>query len=385
MDLEFTEEQERVREGAIAFARADLQPDVLRQEPSHAFPFGLWRKCAAFGVQGLPMPKEYGGRGMDALSTVIAMEALGYGCADQGLLFSIHAQLWSVQTPICKFGTPAQKEKYLPKLCDGTWIGAHCMSEPASGSDSFHLSTSAVRKDDRYILNGSKEFVTNGPVADLLLVFATVDPTKGIWGLIAFLVETTTRGVVRGAKDDKLGLNTAQMGSVTFEDCEIPTECVLGREGQGSAIFNHSMAWERSCILASTVGAMQHQLERSTQYAKDRRQFGKPIGSFQLVASRLVDMKVRLETARLLLYQTASGLAKGDLSTMTAAIAKLYISECAVQSSLDAIQIHGARGVSKAFGIEGDLRDAMAGRIYSGTSEIQRLIIARGMGLPADC
>jgi alkylation response protein AidB-like acyl-CoA dehydrogenase len=382
MDFAWSTEQLKLKDAVIQFAQRELDQDVLARETSTVFPREEWKKCASFGIQGLPLPKEYGGRDCDILTTMLAMEALGYGCRDNGLLFSIHAHMWSVLMPILKFGTVDQKRRYLPRLCDGTWIGAHGMSEPGSGSDAFSLQTQAVKKGDHYIVNGSKAFVTNGPFADLIMLFATVDPAKKMFGVTGFLIEATTKGLILGKKGEKMGLNTAQMGEVFLEDCEIPCENVLGGEGQGAVIFNYSMGWERSCILASTVGAMQRQLETCIRYARERRQFGKPIGSFQLLASKLVDMKVRLETARLILYRTAWSQLTGALTPMDAAMAKLYISECAVQSALDAIQIHGARGYSKDVGVERDLRDAIAGRIYSGTSEIQRLIIARGLGLP---
>lgn len=382
MDFAWSTEQLKFKDAVIQFAQRELDQDVLARETSTVFPREEWKKCASFGIQGLPLPKEYGGRDCDILTTMLAMEALGYGCRDNGLLFSIHAHMWSVLMPILKFGTVDQKRRYLPRLCDGTWIGAHGMSEPGSGSDAFSLQTQAVKKGDRYIVNGSKAFVTNGPFADLIMLFATVDPAKKMFGVTGFLIEATTKGLVLGKKGEKMGLNTAQMGEMFLEDCEVPCENVLGGEGQGAVIFNYSMGWERSCILASTVGAMQRQLETCVRYAKERRQFGKAIGSFQLLASKLVDMKVRLETARLILYRTAWSQLTGALTPMDAAMAKLYISECAVQSALDAIQIHGARGYSKDVGVECDLRDAIAGRIYSGTSEIQRLIIARGLGLP---
>jgi alkylation response protein AidB-like acyl-CoA dehydrogenase len=341
----------------------------------------LWRACADFGIQGLPIPEEYGGSGQDPLTTMLAMEALGRGCPDQGLLFSIHAHMWSIEMPILKFGTPEQRARYLPKLCDGSMIGAHGMTEPDTGSDAFGMRTRAVRQGDHYVLNGSKMFVTNAPEADLLLAFATVAPERGMWGITAFLIERNTPGLSIGNHIDKMGLTTSPMAEVVLEDCEIPAENLLGREGQGSVIFNHSMAWERSCILASTVGALDRQLDECVLYARERHQFGKPIGSFQLVAARIADMKVRLETARLLLYRAAWTHSSGGNNALEGALAKLYISEAAVQSGLDAIQIHGGYGFMKEFGIERDLRDAVGARLYSGTSEIQRLLIARHLGL----
>jgi alkylation response protein AidB-like acyl-CoA dehydrogenase len=309
------------------------------------------------------------------------MEALGYGCRDQGLLFSLHAQMWSIEMPILKFGTDAQKRRYLPHLCDGSWIGAHGMSEPESGSDAFGLRTRAERRGDTYVLNGSKTFVTNAPEADLMLVFATVAREKGMWGVTAFLIERETKGLTVGRNIEKMGLSTSPMAELFLEDCEVPVEGMLGREGQGAAIFNHSMAWERACILGSTVGAMERQLDECLSYGKTRHQFGKPIGNFQLVAAKIADMKVRLETARLLLYRAAWAHACGESNALEGAIAKVYISEAAVQSALDAIQLHGGYGYMKEFDSERELRDAIGGRLYSGTSEIQRLIIARNLGL----
>ncbi len=381
MDFAWSEEQLQFRESVIDFARGSLNAGLLERESAGEFSRDLWGKCAEFGIQGLPFPEEYGGTGADVITTMLAMEALGYACKDHGLLFSIHAQMWSVAMPILSFGTEQQKDRCLTKLCNGTWVGAHGMSEPDSGSDAFGLRTRAQRDGDRYILNGTKMFVTNAPVADLFLAFATVDKDKGMWGVTAFLIENGTKGLSVSKKIEKMGLTTSPMAEVIFEDCEVPVENLLGLEGQGATIFNHSMGWERSCILASDVGAMERQLETCIDYARTRRQFGKPIGSFQLVSSKIADMKVRLETAKLLLYRAAWTQANKGENAMEAAIAKVYISEAAVQSALDAIQVHGGYGYMKEFEVERELRDSIGGKLYSGTSEIQRLIIARYLGL----
>ena len=384
MDFAWSDEQLKFRETVLQFAQRELNQDLLARDTAGALPRDLWRKCAEFGIHGLPIPEEYGGSHADVLTTMLAMEALGYGCRDNGLLFAIHAHMWSVQMPILKFGTEEQKRRYLPKLCDGSWVGAHGMTEPDSGSDAFSLKTRAVRQGDRYLLNGSKMFVTNAPEADLALIFASVDEKKGMWGVTGFLIERGTKGLTVGKQIDKMGLSTSPMAEVVLENCEVPAGNVLGHEGQGSAIFNHSMGWERSCILASTVGAMERQLDMGLRYVRTRRQFGKPIGSFQLVASKIVDMKMRFETSRLLLYKTAWSQAQGSMNALDAALSKLYISESAVQSALDAVQIHGGYGYTKECEVERELRDVIAGRIYSGTSEIQRLIIARSLGLSAE-
>jgi hypothetical protein len=255
------------------------------------------------------------------------------------------------------------------------------MTEPGSGSDAFALRTRAERAGDRYVLNGSKTFVTNAPEADVFLVFATVDPARGIWGVTCFLVDRDTPGLKVGRHIEKMGLTTSPTAEVFIEDCSVHAENRLGQEGQGTVIFNHSMSWERGCILGSTVGAMEWQLERCLQHAKDRVQFGRRVGDFQLVASRLADMRMRLETARLMLYRAARALDTGVDAALYGAMAKLLISEAAVQSSLDAVQVFGGYGYASEYGMERQLRDAVGGTLYSGTSEIQRLLIARNLGL----
>jgi alkylation response protein AidB-like acyl-CoA dehydrogenase len=381
MDFSWTDEQLSLRDSVLGFAREALNEGFVEREAAGIFSRDLWQACAAFGIHGLPVPEEFGGSNQDILTTMLAMEALGKGCQDQGLLFSIHAHMWSIVMPILKFGTPEQRLHYLPKLCDGTWIGAHGMTEPDTGSDAFGLRTRADRRGDQYVLNGSKMFVTNAPESDVVLVFATVNARRGMWGVTAFLVDRSTPGMSIGNRIPKMGLTTSPMAEVVFDDCVVDAGCMLGREGQGSAIFNHSMAWERSCILASTVGAMERQLETCLAYAQERHQFGRQIGSFQLVAAKLADMKVRLETSRLLLYRAAWTQASGENNALDGAMAKLYISESAVQSALDAIQIHGGYGFMKEYLVERDLRDNIGARLYSGTSEIQRLIVARHLGL----
>ncbi len=381
MDFAWSDEQLAFREAVVDFAGKTLNERLEEREPAGEFPRDLWEACAGFGIQGLPFPTEYGGTDTDLLTTMLAMEGLGYACKDHGLLFSIHAHMWSVAMPILGFGTAEQKSRYLPGLIDGTLVGAHGMSEPDSGSDAFSLRTRAEKHGDRYVLNGTKTFVTNAPVADLFLAFASVDRERGMWGVTAFVIERDTPGLSVGRAIGKMGLKTSPMAEVTFTDCELPAEARVGQEGQGARIFNHSMGWERSCILATDVGAMERQLETSIEYARTRQQFGKPIGSFQLVASKIVDMKLALETSRLLLYRAAWAQAEGHEAGIEAALAKLHISESAVQAALDAIQVHGGYGYMTEFEVERELRNMIGGRLYSGTSEIQRLIIARHLGL----
>jgi len=381
MDFSWTEEQLSYKKGVVEFANKELNEGMIERDRDGSFSRALWKKCADFGIQGMATPDEYGGSDADILTAMLTMEGLGYACHDNGLIFAINAQMWSVMMPIMTFGTEAQKQRYLPGLCNGELIGAHGMTEPNTGSDAYHLKTRAVPSGDGYILNGSKMFVTNAPVADMAVVFATVDPSKGMWGITAFLIDIGTPGFTVSRGIEKMGLRTSPMGELILQDCFVPAEGRLGPVGAGSRIFNHSMEWERSCILASNLGAMERQLERSIEYARDRTQFDQPIGKFQSVANRIVDMKIRLETARLLLYKVAWLKKMGKPSAMEAAMAKYYLSECFVQSGIDAIRTLGGYGYMTEFEVERDLRDAIGGTIYSGTSDIQRNIIARLLGL----
>ncbi len=381
MDFSLSAEQLELKAAAVDFARQELDKDLAARDEAGEFSRQAWRACAKFGVQGLPVPAALGGAGADILTTVVVMEALGYGCHDNGLLFSLNAQMWSLQLPLVKFGSPEQQQAYLPGLMSGDLIGVHAMTEPESGSDAFSMRTRVERQGDDYVLNGTKLYITNAPVADVVLVFAA-DPGKPrMAGISAFLVEKGTPGftVTRGL--DKMGLRTSPMGEVVLDDCRVPASSRLGSEGAGMAIFNSSMAWERSCILASAVGAMQRQLEACVDYARMRKQFGQPIGKFQAVSDKVADMYLRVEAARLMIYRTAWLGDQGKSVLAEAAAAKLFTSEAWIASSLDAIQVHGAYGYMKESGIERDMRDAVAGTIYSGTSEIQRVILARMLGL----
>lgn len=381
MNFEFTEEQLEFKKSAIRFAQKELNDEMIKRDRDGVFSRELWRKCADFGLQGSAFPERYGGNDADILSTMLLMEGLGYGCKDSGLIFSINGQMWTVQMPILRFGSDAQKNKYLPKLCSGEWIGAHGMTEPGSGSDAFSLTTSAKLDGDYYILNGTKTFSSNAPVANVFIVFATINKRKGFMGVTGFIVEKGFSGFSVGKSIEKMGLRTAPMAELILEDCRVPVSNRLGREGNGAAIFDDAIEWERSCILASLIGGMERQLETCIKYAKERRQFNTPIGKFQSVANKIVDMKVRLETARLILYKVAWMKKAHGKATMDAAIAKLYLSESWIRSCLDAIQIHGGYGYTTEFELERDLRDSLASTLYSGTSEIQRNIIARYLGL----
>jgi alkylation response protein AidB-like acyl-CoA dehydrogenase len=381
MDFSWTEEQLKFKNAVIEFAKKELNTGLLDRDRQGELARENWNKCARMGILGLAIPEQYGGGGTDILTTMLVMEGLGYGCRDNGLIFAMNAQMWSVQHPILTFGTEAQKQNYLPGMCNGELIGAHGMSEPDSGSDAYSLHTRAERVSDGYRLNGTKMFVTNAPVADVALVFATVNSAKRIGGVTAFLVDKGTPGFRVSRSIEKMGLRTSPMGELILEDCVVPLESRLGSEGAGSSIFNSSMEWERSCILGSHIGAMEHQLEECIRYARERSQFGQRIGKFQSVANRIADMKVRLETARLLLYKVAWLNQNGKPAIMEAALAKLYLSESFVSSSLDAVRTYGGYGYMTELEVERDLRDSVGGLLYSGTSDIQRVIIARWLGL----
>jgi alkylation response protein AidB-like acyl-CoA dehydrogenase len=380
MDFSLTDTQQHWHDATLRFAREDLiEPDSRRE----AGPFEFWRegytRCAQFGLTGLPVPKEYGGRGQDLPTTVAAMEGLGYGYADSGLIFALNACLWTVTMPIVHFGSESQKRRYLPGLCDGSLLGANGASEPDAGSDIFEMATRAERRGDGWVLNGRKTWITAGPVADLLLCFATSEPGRGILGITAFLVERDTPGL-RVVRDiPKLGMKSVPMGELAFEDCHLPGDALLGREGRGATIFNAGMELERGAILAFALGTMRRQLDRCIQHARTRKQFGQAIGKFQSVSNRIVDMTVRLETSRLLVYRYASMAARGQDAAVAASMAKLHVSESYVQNSLDAIRLFGAAGYAEETGLERDLRDSVGGVIFSGTNDIQRNIIARSV------
>jgi alkylation response protein AidB-like acyl-CoA dehydrogenase len=376
LDFAWSEEQAAFRREVIRFAKQELNDDMIRRDRDEEFSRSHWQKCADFGIQGLPVPQEYGGGGADTLTTLCALEALGYGCRDNGFLFSVNAHMWTTEIPITAFGTEEQKRRYLPKLVSGEWIGLHAMTEPMSGSDAYSLRTRAERKGNCYVLNGTKTFATNAAHGDLFIIFANVDPELNPNGVSAFLVEKGTPGLVVGKKMEKMGLRTSPIGEVALVDCEIPAENLLDKEGSGQAIFTTSMEWERTCIMASHLGMMQRVMETCIKYARERVQFGQPIGKFSAIGNKIADMDVRLETGRLLLYKAAWLKSQGRHPLREASMAKLYVSEACIQSCLDAIQIHGGYGYMTEYQIERELRDAIAGKIYSGTSEIQRVIIA---------
>ncbi len=381
MEFAWKPEQLALRSTVIEFAQRELNQDLIGRDRRAEFSRQAWGQCAAIGIQGLFLPEEYGGGGADPLTTVCVLEGLGYGCRDNGLLFSLNAHMWACEVPIWKYATAELRQRYLPRLANGEWIGAHAMSEPGSGSDAYGLEARAERHGDDYLLNGTKTFSSNAPVGDVFVLFATVDKQKGHLGVTGFVIDRDAPGLTVGPHAEKMGLRTSPMGDVILQDCRVPAEQVLGGEGQGAKVFGTVMEWERTCILATWLGAQQRQLEQCIEYAKQRRQFRRPIASFQAVSHKLVDMHVRLESSRLLLYKAAWLLAEGQPAVTAAAIAKLYASQAAVQSALDAIQVHGGYGYMTELELERTARDAIGGTLYSGTSEIQRVLIASALGL----
>jgi hypothetical protein len=382
VDFALTEEQRLLRDEIIRFARQELNDGAAERDRTQTFPRELWRRCGEMGLPGLPVPESLGGAGLDPLSCAIALEALGYGCTDGGLVFSICAHVLSCVVPIWTHGTDDQKRRYLPALCSGEHIGVHAMTEPGSGSDAFALRTVATAEDGGYRLDGTKMFISNGPVADIVVVFAMTDAAKGYHGgVTAFIVERGTSGFSASTKIDKMGLRTSHLGELVFDGVFVPADAILGGVGGGSTVFTKSMDWERTCLFASQVGTMERLLETSIEYARTRRQFGQPIGKFQAVSHRLADMKTNLEAARLLVYRAAWRLGRSRTVSLDAAIAKLFTSESLLQAALATVQVHGGYGYMEEYGVERTLRDAVGSTLYSGTSEMQRNIIAGWLGL----
>ncbi len=373
-----TPDQRELYEAVLRLAES-LPRDVRERDRAQAFSRSAWERCAAFGIQGLPLPEDLGGGGAGVVTTLLALEALGQGCTDGGLLFSVNAHMWAVEVPLWRYGSREQQRTWLPRLCSGELIGAHAMSEPESGSDAFALSASARPAEGGYVLEGSKAFVTNAPIADLVLVFARTTRGIGPYGVSAFLVPAGTPGCTVGRPTEKMGLRTSPMAEVALSGCFVPDSALLGRPGQGGEIFQLAMGWERACIMATQVGVMRRTMAACATYAAQRRQFGRPIGRFQAVADKLADMRIAVDTAHLLLLRVGWLMDHGHDVTVEAAVAKVAVSEASVRCHLDAVQLHGGYGYTTEFEVERMLRDAIGGTLYSGTSEMQRQIIARSL------
>jgi len=381
MDLDLTEDQRILKDSVTRFAQ-DLNAGAKERDRDGEFSRELWLRCGEQGLQGLPVPQELGGSGLDPLSCSVALEAFGYGCRDGGLSFSICAHLLACVIPIWKHGSKAQHERYLSGLCSGKIIAANAMTEPGTGSDAFAMTTRAVPDGDGFRLTGRKIFCSNGPIADLIVTYALTDPSKGYHGgVTAFLVEKGTKGFAPGQKFEKLGLRTSLISEMVFEDVLVPREAVVGQVGGGAPIFAQSMDWERALLGACHIGTLQWLLEQATEYSRTRRQYGHPISKFQAISHKIADMKVRLEAARWLAYRAAWRLDRARDAGLDASIAKVFVSESLVQSAMDLVQILGGYGFTTEYEAERVLRDAIGSTLYSGTSEIQRNIIARWLGL----
>lgn len=383
MDFSIPEEAQALKRDFIQFGQETIAPSSAERDRTEVFDRKMWSACAEAGVFQLAATKPYGGRHeqIDLLEALIAIEGLGYGSRDAGFLLALNAQMWTVQVPLQDFGTEEQKRKFLTKAVSGEWIGVHALTEPETGSDAYSLQMAATPVEGGYRLNGTKHLITLGPVSDFALVFASTNPKLGKWGISAFLVEKGTPGYQQSPTRSKMGLRTVPIGELTFTDCFVPEGNRLGKEGVGFSICNHSLEYDRCCMLAGNLGAMEYQLEQSIDVVKNRKQFGQPIGKFQSVSNRIAEMKLRLETSRLLLYKVAWLKTQNKNALLETAMVKLQLGESYVESSLDAIRNLGGRGYLSEYGIERDLRDSVGGILYAGTSDIQRNIIAQLLGL----
>ena len=381
MDFSFGSVDSELYARTLHFARTELNASAAARLAERRFGSDEWRSAGQFGLTGMCLPEAHGGMGLGALGTAHMMEALGRGCDDAGLLFSLGAHLFACAVPIWKLGSAEMRTSLLPKLASGSWIGANAITESEAGSDVFALKASAVPDGDGYVIDGSKSWVTNGPVADVFLVYARTNPAHGYFGLSAFVVERDRPGLSLGRPIQKVGLETSPTCSLYLDRCRVPKDHLVGREGQGAPLFEMAMTWERSCLFGIYLGRMERLIEMCVERARSRRQFGRAIADFQAVSHRIANMKLRLEAARLLLYRACDRSDRGQDVRLDVALAKVAVTEAAVQSGLDAVQIFGGDGIATEAGVERFLRDALPAAVASGTSDIQRNIIARCLGL----
>jgi butyryl-CoA dehydrogenase len=375
MDFELAEEQQMVRETTRAFVEREVKPVASRLDREAIYPSELVKRLSELGLMGILVPQEFGGSGMDLLSCVVAMEEISKAWASLAVAMSVQNSL--VCAPIARFGSAAQKKKYLPSLARGERLGCYALTEPGSGSDAGSIQTRAKRVGDDFVLTGNKIFTTNGNRADLAIVYAVTDPAKGKKGISAFIVEKNSPGFIVGKLEDKLGLRSSDTASLLFEDCRVPGENLLGTEGEGFTIALATLDGGRIGIAAQALGIAQGCLEESVAYARQRRQFGRAIAEFEAIQWMLADMATEIDAARLLTYRAAWLAEQGRTFTKEAAMAKLFASEAANRAAYKAIQIFGGYGYTKEFAVERFFRDARITTIYEGTSEIQRLVIAR--------
>jgi butyryl-CoA dehydrogenase len=377
MDIQLTEEQRQVRDLCREFAEKELRPNARRWDADHVFPREAVRQLAEMGLMGVAIPPEWGGAGMDTVSYAIAMEEISAGCAGTGVIMSVNNSLYC--DPLLKFGTDAQREELLIPFAKGERLGCFALTEPMSGSDAAEMRTLAVRRGDEYVLDGSKNFITNGPQADVALVFAMTDRAKRHKGISAFLVPTDAKGFTRGKPDDKVGIRASGSCTVFFEGCAIPARYRLGDEGDGFKIAMATLDGGRIGIASQALGIARAAFDEARAYAKERKAFGQPISSFQAIQFMLADMATEIDAARLLIWRAATLKDRGVRHSAESAMAKLYASEMSERVTSKAIQIHGGYGYVKEYDVERHWRDSRITEIYEGTSEIQRLVISSAL------
>jgi butyryl-CoA dehydrogenase len=375
MNFELNEEQRLVRDMVRDFAQQELAPRAAQVDKTEEFPADNIRKMAELGLLGLPYPEKYGGGGGDYLSYAIAVEEVARGCGSTGLIYAAHVSLGC--GPIYYFGTEEQKQKWLPLLCSGKGLGAFGLTEPEAGSDAGSTRTIAVRDGDSYVLNGSKMWITSGAIADVVIATAKTDPAAGTRGISCFLVEKGTPGFIPGKNEPKMGLKGSVTSALSFEECRVPVGNLLGKEGEGFRQMLITLDGGRISIGAMALGLAQAALDQATRYAKERKQFGQPIANFQALQWMIADMATEIDAARLLIYRAAAMKDAGQPFSKEAAMAKLYASETAERAAFKAVQIHGGYGYSREYPVERIYRDQRLCSIGEGTSEIQRLVIAR--------
>ena len=375
MDFELNEEQRLVRDMVRDFAQKEIAPRAAEVDETEEFPAANIRKMAELGLLGLPYPEEYGGGGGDYLSYAIAMEEIARACGSTALIYAAHVSLGC--GPIYHFGTEEQKQKWLPRLCSGQGLGAFGLTEPEAGSDAGATRTTAVRDGDSYVLNGSKMWITSGAIADVVTCTAKTDPAAGTHGISCFLVEKGTPGFIPGKNEPKMGLKGSVTSALSFENCRVPAANLLGKEGEGFKQMLIILDGGRISIGAMALGLAQAALDEASRYARERVQFGQPIAKFQAIQWMIADMATEIDAARLLIYRAAAMKDAGVRFTKEAAMAKLYASEVAERAAFKALQIHGGYGYSREYPLERIYRDQRLCSIGEGTSEIQRLVIAR--------
>lgn len=380
MDFDLTPEQQK-RIAALREAVGAELPGADRGTSDGHFSRAEWLTAAKLGLTGLCLPIEAGGSGLGALDVALCLEAFGEACTDTGLVFAVAAHLLACAVPIRDFGSQAARDELLPGLADGTLVAANAMTEPEAGSDVGAVATDARSYGDDYVLEGLKSFASNAPIADVFVTYAVTDSAAGFLGVSAFAVPRRLSGIHLGEPLVKMGLWGCPAGQVRFDTCHVPQRYLLGARGQGAMIFQHSMGWERSCLFALYLGVMARQLRRCVEHAGTRRQFGRRIGDFQAVSHQIADMRARLESARLLVYRACWLVDQGREHAVPAAVSKTAVSEAAVSNSLAAVRLLGGAGYLSATGAEAELRDSVPATIFSGSTEMQKEIIAREAGL----